>query len=386
MSKKIVIISPAYPLRGGIAAFGERLAEALLQAGHQVTIYTFSLQYPSFLFPGKTQFSNDPAPENLTIKVCINSVHPFNWWKVGNEIKQLRPEWVICMFWLPFMGASLGTILRRIKTNHYSRIIGIVHNMIPHEKRIGDQTLAQYFVRPLDGAITLSESVAEDMKQFGDLPVLVTPHPIYDNYGASVKKEDAQAHLGLATGKHYILFFGFIRDYKGLDLLLAAMSDKRLQALGIKLIVAGEYYSNQDKYELLIDRLEIREQLILHTHFISNEEVKYYFSAADLVVQPYRSATQSGISQLAYHFEKPMIVTNVGGLPEIVPDGVAGYVVEQKSEHIADALNDFYVEKKHDVLVEGVKQQKERFSWRRLVEVIEQVAETIENNYHHSSI
>lgn len=375
MSKKVVIISPAHPLRGGIAAFGERLASALQKADHTVIIYTFSLQYPSFLFPGKTQFSEDSKPEDLHIKVCINAVNPLNWWKVGDEIKQLRPDWVICMFWLPFMGASLGTILRRIRKNGYSRIVGMIHNIIPHEKRIGDRTLAQYFVRSLDSAVVLSQSVANDMQQFGNQPVVVTPHPIYDSYGEPIAQAQARLHLNLAVEGKYILFFGFIRDYKGLDLLLKAMSDERLRIMGVKLVVAGEYYSNREEYESLIQALNLSDQLVLHTQFISNEAVKYYFSAVDLVVQPYRSATQSGISQLAYHFDKPMIVTNVGGLPEIVPDGVAGYVVKQNAQSIADAIYDFYKSDKAAILLAGVQQQKKRFSWAHLVKAIEEVAE-----------
>lgn len=369
--KKIVILGPAHPLRGGgITTFNERLAYEFISEGHDVTIFSFSLQYPNFLFPGKTQYSTDPAPEGLKIKTRLNSINPLNWWIVGNEIKKLKPDALIVRFWLPFMGPSLGTVLRRVKKNNHTQIISIVDNIIPHEKRIGDKLFSQYFVKPVDRFVVMSRSVGEDLKLFikKDKPVKYVPHPVYDNYGEILNKKIAKDFLKLKNDEKYILFFGFIRKYKGLDLLYQAMGDPRVKALGIRLIVAGEYYVDENYYDDIIEEEGIRNNLELHTGFISNDEVKYYFCSADIVVQPYKTATQSGISQLAYHFEKPMLVTNVGGLPEIVNHGEAGYVVDIDKTQIADAIIDFYENKREEKFIEKVKENKKRFSWSNLIE------------------
>lgn len=367
--KKIVIIGPAHPLRGGLASFNERLAEEFLAMGHELIIYTFSLQYPNFLFPGKTQYSNDPAPEQLEIKVAINSVNPLNWFKVGREIAKLRPDLVVIKFWLPFMGPCYGTILRQVKKNGHTKVVSIIDNIVPHEKRIGDRPFAQYFVNTVDAFVVMSRSVEQDMRLFiRSQTVVYIPHPLYDNYGDLMGKEKAREILKLTPQQDYILFFGFIRDYKGLDLLIRALADQRLRAMGLKLIVAGEYYGNQQFYEDLIEQLQLGDQLILKTDFIPNDQVRYYFCAADLVVQPYKSATQSGISQLAYHFEKPMLVTKVGGLPEIVRHGAAGYVVEVDPKAIADAILDFYQNDRESQFVLEVRRSKGHFSWKNMAE------------------
>lgn len=373
----IVIVGSAYPLRGGLASFNERLARAFWEKGDRVIIYTFSLQYPGFLFPGKTQYSSDPPPEDLDIRVKVNSINPFNWVKVGREIKKLQPDLLLAKFWLPFMGPCLGTILRRGK-HKKTTVLSIIDNIIPHEKRPGDEALARYFVKAVDAFVVMSRSVAEDMKKFIDQqPVKYIPHPIYDNYGPITDQNEALNHLQLSADYSYILFFGFIRDYKGLDLLLEAMADDRIRQLPVKLIVAGEYYANEETYLDLIKKFNIEDQLELHTDFIPNSEVRHYFGAADLVVQPYKSATQSGISQLAYHFEKPMIVTNVGGLPEIVEHGKAGYVVDVDKNKIVEAILDFYKNIRAASLTEGVREAKKRFSWENMVKGIWELVEGI---------
>lgn len=370
----MVIVGSAYPLRGGLASFNERLAYAFMEKGDEVVIYTFSLQYPGFLFPGKTQYSSDPAPKDLDITVKVNSINPLNWISVGRAIRKLKPDLLIAKFWLPFMGPCLGTILRRGKTKN-TKVISVIDNIIPHEKRPGDFALAKYFVKAVDAFVVMSRSVENDMQKFTDKqPVRYIPHPIYDNYGPIAPKKEALKHLALDDQCSYLLFFGFIRDYKGLDLLLEAMADERIRALRLKLIVAGEYYANEEKYLQLIQELGIEDQLVLRTDFIPNSEVRYYFGAADMVVQPYKSATQSGISQLAYHFEKPMIVTRVGGLPEIVEDGVAGYVVEVDKNKIVEAILDFYQNKREEPLTAGVREAKSRFSWGNLVNGICELA------------
>ncbi len=370
MPKKIVIIGPAHPLRGGLATFDERLARAFQKQGHQVIIYTFSLQYPNFMFPGKTQYSDEPKPQDLDIQVVINSINPYNWLTVGHRIKKEKADLVICRFWLPIMAPCLGTILRLVKRNRFSKIIGLIDNIIPHEKRFGDRPLAQYFANACDSFVVMSRSVKAEMKAFTHQPCAYIPHPIYDNYGEKVSRTEGIQFLKLPENSNYILFFGFIRRYKGLDLLLEAVGliKKRGDLKNLKLIVAGEFYDDEIFYKNLIQAQGIENEVIIKSDFIADEKVRYYFAAADIVVQPYRSATQSGISQIAYHFEKPMLVSNVGGLPEIVPHGVAGYVVEPTPQYIADALTDFYKNDRLTAFTEGVIEQKKRFSWEAMVE------------------
>ncbi len=361
---KITIIGTAYPYKGGLASFNERMAQALQEQGHEVDIITFTLQYPGFLFPGKTQLSSEVAPAGLNITQAINSVNPLSWLKVGRRLKKSKPDLIIIKYWLPFMGPCFGTILRMAKGNKHTRVISVLDNVIPHEKRPGDNAFTKYFLKPVDAFVSMSQEVLQDLRSFTKTkPAVFSPHPVYDNYGDALPEAAARKHLGLDTDAKYILFFGFIRKYKGLDILLEAMADERIKAAGIKLIVAGEYYGDKEMYEAQIARLNISEQLHLYTDFIPNSEVKYYFSAADAVVQPYRTATQSGISQIAYHFEKPMIVTNVGGLPEIVPNGKVGYVTEVSSTAIADAILKLYAASHIESFKAGIIEEKKKYSW-----------------------
>lgn len=374
MSKyKIVVLGSAHPLRGGgISTFNERLAAALQEAGHEVEIFSFSLQYPSFLFPGKSQFTDEPAPKGLTIRTCVNSVNPINWLKIGLSLKKIAPDFIVCRFWLPFMGPCLGSILHIAKKNRQTKIVGILDNVIPHEKRPGDFYFTKFFLKSLDKFIVMSKSVGRDLEKFLPNPVFTySPHPVYDTYGEDMGKTAARNKLGLIQEEKYLLFFGFIREYKGLELLLQAMASANVKALGVKLIVAGEYYGNQAYYEQLIDMLGVREQLVLKTNFIPNSEVGQYFSAADLVVQPYKTATQSGVSQIAFQYEKPMVVTNVGGLGEIVLDGKCGYVVEPNHDEIANAICDFYSNRNpEERFLPYIKEQKRHYQWGYFVENI----------------
>lgn len=361
---KITIIGSAHPLRGGgIATFNERMAEVLQEQGHEVVIYSFSLQYPSFLFPGKSQFTDEPAPKGLTIHSVINSINPLNWLNVGKRIKKERPDIIIVRFWLPFMGPAFGTILRRVKKNKHTRIVAITDNVIPHEPRPGDVAFTKYFLKSADAFLAMSKDVLKDLNNFTSKPSVFSPHPVYDNYGKGVSKAEACKHLGLAPGEKYILFFGFIRKYKGLDILLDAMKDERIKAAGIKLIVAGEFYGDSGAYMKQIADNGIADDVKLFTEFIPNDEIRYYFSAADLVVQPYRSATQSGITQVAYHFEKPMVVTNVGGLAEVVPDGKTGFVTEPEPIQIATAILKFFSPDSLPHLAENIATEKQKYSW-----------------------
>jgi len=369
---KVIILGPAWPYRGGIAAFNERLARQYQAEGHEVEVVTFTLQYPSFLFPGTTQYSTDPAPEGLKITRKLNSINPFSWLSTGRYIRRQRPDLVLSAFWLPFMAPAMGTALRRAKRKGMRRV-SILHNLIPHEHRPGDKLFSRYFVGSNDAFITLSRSVLEDLNVFdpkGLKPRTFSPHPLYDHYGATLGRKEALDLIGLRENQRYVLFFGFIREYKGLDLLLDAMADERMEKLGVKLIVAGEFYGDPKPYQEQISRHDIGDRVVLHTEFIPDHEVNRYFCAADLVVQPYKNATQSGVSQIAYHFEKPMVVTNVGGLPEIVPNGRAGFVVKPDSQEIADAIVRYFEEDWQQRLTEGVREEKKKYAWDKMTAAI----------------
>jgi len=374
--KTVTIIGSAHPLRGGgLATFNERLAKAFMEQGYSVKIETFSLQYPSFLFPGKTQYSEDAAPEDLNINVSVNSINPFNWLKVGKRLKKEKPDLVVLRYWIPFISPSLGTIARLIRKNKHSKVVAITDNVIPHEKRPGDHLLSKYFINSVDGFVTMSKAVMEDLNQFDQKkPRLFNPHPLYDNFGSRVAPKEARKKLDMPEEGKYLLFFGFIRDYKGLDLLLEAMTDARIKEEGIKLIIAGEFYSGEDRYHAYIKEHQLEDQLYLHTDFIANEEVRNYFGAADLVVQPYKTATQSGVTQVGYHFEKPMLVTKVGGLPEIILHDKTGYVCEVDSKDIADHILQFFSKNKALEFAPFIKEEKKKYSWTSLIDSILSVA------------
>jgi glycosyltransferase involved in cell wall biosynthesis len=367
--QKVVIIGPAHPLRGGLASFNERLARQFQQDGWDTTIYTYSLQYPDFIFPGTSQYSSEPAPADLRIKVAINSVNPLNWLRTGNELKRLRPDLIVVRYWLPFMGPCLGTILRRVKKNGHTKVVCIADNVIPHEKRPGDKAFTRYFVKPIDAFVTMSVKVMQDLRLFTTQKAQQVVHPLYDNFGAAVNKTAAREHLGLPVAEKLILFFGFIRRYKGLDLLLEAMAQEDIRKAGIRLLVAGEFYEDEAPYLQQIQLLGLQQQVILHTRFISDSEVKYYLSAADFVIQPYRNATQSGVTPLAYHFEKPMLVTNVGGLPDLVPDGKVGLVAAPEPVSIAQHILELYrLGEAH--FLPNLQEEKKKYSWKVLTQTI----------------
>lgn len=368
----IIIVGTAHPYRGGLAAFNERLALQFQKEGHHVEIYTFTLQYPGFLFPGKTQFTNDPAPAGLTISRKINSCNPFNWIKVGNQIRNKKPDMVVFAYWMSFMAPCFGTIAKQIRKNHKTRCIGLIHNMIPHEPNVLDKYLPPYFVKQMDGFTTLSHAVIKDIDQFDkhNKPKSWAPHPIYDHYGELIDKIEARKQLGLSADGKYVLFFGFIRDYKGLDLLIDAFGDLRLQDMGVRLLVAGEFYGDPQPYLNRIRSLDISDIVILHNDYIPDNKVNLYFRACDIVAQPYKTATQSGVTQVAFHFERPMLVTNVGGLPEIVPDGKIGYVVNPDAQDIADALVRYYKENKEEEFTAGVREEKRKYGWDRMTAAV----------------
>jgi glycosyltransferase involved in cell wall biosynthesis len=266
------------------------------------------------------------------------------------------------------MGPCLGTIAKLIKRGTGIKVIAITDNVIPHEKRFGDRAFTNYFINQCDGFIAMSKSVLNDLTEFTSTDKKsFLPHPIYDIFGEKVSKEEALKHLQLNKADKHLLFFGFIRKYKGLDLLLEAMADERIKKMNVKLIVAGEYYEDAAPYNEIIRRNGLEKNIILKTEYIPSEEVRYYFCASDMITQPYRTATQSGVTQIAYHFEKPMLVTKVGGLPEIVPHNKVGYVTGIDSKSIADAILDFYTNNREQQYVENTVSEKQRFLWSSFV-------------------
>lgn len=370
---KIVIVGPAYPYRGGIAAFSERLATEFITLGHEVVLYTFTLQYPEFLFPGKTQYSTSPAPENLLIRRTLNSIGPWSWIKTAKMLRREQADHIIYAFWLPYMGPALGTVARlasRPYKGHKPHQTGLLHNLIPHDKHYFNRQFARYFTGAMDRFTTMSKAVQADVRELAPSKFCnYSPHPLYDNFGEAVDREDACKVLGLNASDVNLLFFGLIRDYKGLDWLLQAFADPRLMKRDdIKLLVAGEFYYDGTKYPELARALGIEQKIVWKSEFVPDDQVKYWFGAADLVVQPYKTATQSGITQIAYHFVKPMLVTRVGGLAEVVPDGKAGYSVEPEVKAIADAICDF-IERRPD-FTEGLLEEKSRYSWEEMAKAL----------------
>jgi glycosyltransferase involved in cell wall biosynthesis len=372
--RRILIIGPAHPFRGGIASFNERLANALANTGHKVKIANFIRQYPGFLFPGKSQYSSAPPPEHIDISRWIHAYNPFNWPVAARRIREWQPDLIIVAFWLPLMGMSLGSVLRLVKRKFNIPVIGLMHNMIPHESRPGDLIFSRYFLKILDAAVALSDPVRDDVLHFEPaLPVRVHPHPVYDHFGKPLPKEDALRDLGLSPGYRYLLFFGIIREYKGLDLFIRMMADKRLEVLRVKGIIAGEFYEDETPYYQLIEQLQLKERLILNARFIPDDQVALYFSAADMVVLPYKHATQSGITQIAYAFEKPLLVTGTGGLRQIVEHEKNGYIVEADPEALANAVVDFYENRREIAFASYSARLKEKYSWAGFINALLQL-------------
>lgn len=369
---KIIIVGPSHPYRGGIAAFTDRLANEFQVEGADVELYTFTLQYPSILFPGKTQYSDAPAPEDIKIFRKINSINPFTWIKTAKEIKAKNPDIVVFAYWMSFFAPCYAQMAKIISKNKNTRCIGLVHNMMPHERSLLDRLLSPCFVKRMHAFAALSKSVLDDVSKLDkkSKPKLFSPHPLYDHYGDREDKAVALSSLYLDDNYNYLLFFGLIREYKGLDLLLKAMSDDRLDNYPLKLIVAGEFYEKKEPYLQMIDNLDIKDRVIICDKYIPDEEVKNFFNLADMVVQPYKSATQSGVTQVAYHFEKPMLVTDVGGLREIVPDGKVGYVVEPEPKKIADAICDFYDNDRKEFFEANIVEEKKKYEWSKMTETI----------------
>ena len=358
---KILLLGPAHPYRGGLASIMETMAREYQSRGHQVRIYTFTVQYPSLLFPGKTQYVATPQPEDLHIERVMNTVNPLNWVSLGLRIKRERPDMVVMKYWTPFMAPCFGTVARIARSNGVTKVVCQIDNVEPHEHHIIDRPCNSYYLSAVDGFVYMSEQVHGELKAYTKAPAIFSPHPMFENFGAVAER----------TEDKYTLFFGLIRDYKGLDLLLKAWA--KWNPEGRKLLIAGEFYASREKYIHLIEELGLEDRVVLHDRFIADEDVRYYFSAADALVLPYRTATQSGVTQIAYNFSLPMIVTRVGGLPEIVPDGRVGLVCEPEVESIAKALRELYTGEKLQTFKENFAQERKRFSWAAMCDKLEEV-------------
>lgn len=365
---QVVILGTAWPYRGGLAAFNERLAKQFVQEGHEVKVITFTLQYPSFLFPGKTQYSQESAPEGITIAREVNSCNPLNWIKVGRQLKKQAPDILISCYWMAFFAPCYGVIQRIVRRNGKTKCMALVHNMIPHEPSVLDKCLAPFYVRQTDGFVALSESVVRDIEMLDSCgkPKAFSPHPVYDHYGEKMDKQEACKALGLDADKRYMLFFGLVRAYKGLDLLLGAFGRVKEELGDLQLIVAGEFYEDEDKYRKQIADNGLTDRVMVKNEFVADGDLRKYFGAADLIVQPYKSATQSGVTQVAFHFEKPALVTNVGGLGEIIHDGKMGYAVAPEVEAIADSLRDYYQNDRQAAFTAYLVEEKKKYEWDKM--------------------
>ncbi len=373
--KKITFLGPAHPYRGGLTAIMQTMARIFQRRGAEVDMLTFTLQYPSFLFPGQSQTVDTPAPDDLRITRCVNTVNPPSWWSVGRRIRRERPDLVILKYWTPFMAPCFGTIARIARRNHHTRFICQIDNVEPHEHHFFDRPLNRYFLRAMDGFIYMSEQVHRELGAYTSSPALFSPHPMFEHFGAPVDRIEACRRLGLDPAVRYALFFGLIRDYKGLDMLIDAwaMLHRKGRVDDCKLLVAGEFYTDRAAYIERIERSGLSDRVILHDRFIPDDEVRYYFSAADFMVLPYRTATQSGVTQIAYRFGLPMAVTRVGGLPEIVPDGRCGVVCEPTPDSIAAAIETMRRPGMTERFRAGVKAESRRFSWEAMCDRIEEL-------------
>ena len=366
-SLKIFIIGPAFPLRGGPAQFNENLCLELNKEGHDAQIISYKLQYPNFLFPGSSQFEKSgSAPQDIKIHTILNTINPFNWLMVARFIRKQKPDFILFRYWLPFFGPCLGTIGKLVKS--HTKVLALTDNIIPHEKRIGDHVFTKYFVKNCDGFIAMSKVVLNDLSIFTqNLNKAYSPHPMYENYGDPISIDLARKKLNLNPHDKIILFFGLIRHYKGLDILLEALAAPEIKNQGVKLLIAGEFYDDKNFYLQLIKKLNLQDCVIVHDKFIPNDEVRDYFCAANLVAQTYRNATNSGVTMVGYFYEKPMLVTNVGGLSEIVPNEVCGYVVENNCALISEKVVDFFANNRENEFVKNVKIEKKKYEWTEFI-------------------
>lgn len=359
---RIALLSCFYPFRGGISQFNASLYLELGKS-HTVKAFNFTRQYPEFLFPGKTQYvTKDDDAVPIESDALLDTANPFTYGRTYRAIRDWEPDLVIISYWMSYFAPSLGYIARRLRKR--CKVISILHNVVPHEPRFFDAPLTRYFLSGCTGNVTLCDEVAEDLKRLSPKALNITLfHPIYGHFGEKMPREEAEKALGLKPGMRNLLFFGLIRDYKGLDILLDAFG--KLDS-GYQLIVAGEPYGSFEKYRNIIDRSPAKDRIRLFTRYIKDSEVKVFFSASDLAVLPYRSATQSGISAIAYHFEVPMVVTDVGGLRQSIGDCGTGLVAPKAdADCVVREIRTYFSDANHKTLcVNSIRAEKDRLSWR----------------------
>jgi len=372
---KVLLLGPAYPLRGGIAQFLARLHVALREAGHSSVFHRFIRQYPKFLFPGKTQDDSSGEVMDVGALACLDPMNPFNWPLAARRIARERPDVVVAKWWMPFFGPAYTVSLWLAKKLCGCRVVFIVDNAVPHEKRPGDMLITRLGFGIADGFIVMSEAVKSDLLSIRpDANYILTPHPLYDVFGEPKDPQRAKDTLGVSGP--VLLFFGFVRRYKGLHILIEAMPKILDKIPDATLLVAGEFYEDKAPYVERIKELGIEDNVKVADGFIANEEVADYFCASDLLVLPYLSATQSGITQIAYVFGTPVVATRVGGLPEVVKDGVTGYLVEPEDpDAVADAVVKYFREADKEEFRAGISGERKRFSWETFVEAVLRLAE-----------
>lgn len=370
---RITIVGTAYPLRGGIAHYNALLYTELSKK-HDVDIVSFRRQYPSLLFPGSTQMESGGEMFRVPSRALVDSINPFNWVSVGRSIRDAAPGLIIFKYWLPFFGPCFGTIARIAKRGTRTKVALICDNVIPHEKRIGDAAFTRYTFRAADYFIVQSDAVERDLLKFWPKAAYrKVPHPIYSMFGTSVEKHQARAALGITTDR-VLLFFGYIRRYKGLGVMIEAIA-KTDPSLDVHLMVVGEFYDDEERYRKQVAELKLEGRVRFNADYLPNDQVALHFSAADAVVLPYSSATQSGIAQIAYNFDKPVIATAVGGLQEVVLDNITGFIVPPRdAKALAKAIERFYCEGREAEFSARVRQEKQKYSWENLARALEDLA------------
>ena len=361
--RNIALIGPYAPYRGGIAHFGETLRRGLEARGHTVTPVTFSRQYPQLLFPGKTQLA--PDADTTDAERLLDTCWPPSWWRTARHVADGRPDAALFQYWMPFFAPAYGAVARLLRRRGIPSL-AVVHNAEPHERFPLGRPFTHFFLKACAGHLALSEAVEDDLRALGvggseEAPIQQAAHPVYDRFGTAPSKVEARAALGLPEDAPVLLFFGFVREYKGLDVLLDAMPRVLEKLPEAHLLVAGEFYDDPAPYRAQIRRHGLEGRVHVHDQYLPDDEVPVHFAAADAVVQPYRTATQSGVAQIAFHFDRPVITTDVGGLSESIPHERAGLVVPpEQPAALADAVARFFREEGlADRLTQGVTRLKE---------------------------
>jgi glycosyltransferase involved in cell wall biosynthesis len=370
----IAVVGPMHPYRGGIAHFLEKMEKGLRARGHETVPVTFTRQYPELLFPGKTQYVEGAETTEEDPVRLLDTLNPWTWYRTARYLARQSPDIVVFKYWMSFFAPAFGLIARYLRRKGV-RVVSVVDNALPHERRPGDKLLGRFFLQSCDGLIVMSDEVEEDIHRLGvERPIRRMNHPIYNTFGDSLPRAEARAELDLPEEAPTLLFFGFIRRYKGLHLLLTALPQIAEHLSEVRLVVAGEFYDEKAFYQNIIENHQLDPYLRLHDGYVSDDEVATYFSAADVVVQPYVSATQSGVAKIAYHFERPLIMTDVGGLAEMMPHGEAGLVVPPEDpDALAEAVCRFFEDDLQAKLTEGVRREKEKYSWDPLYDAIERL-------------